>query len=251
MLPASVYNSSGTLSTRPNPCICSSLRDTGVGCHFFSRGPCFIRTLHYDLSVFSGPGTAWLVASLSYIHPFTTRLWSVKEELVENEKNNLFLLWKSGSESVGCSAVSNGLYLSPWNSPGQNTGVGSHFLLQGILLTQGSNLGFKHCRQNLCCLSHHWPDLQGCWAGIPGKTYRSLSSWEWSSAYYSMSVHVFSFSIESCCYSRQRAVLLELVCLLLLTFFVSLCTSWGYFIVKINTFQKKLWNHSLYSWKSV
>ena len=30
-----------------------------------------------------------------------------------------------------------GLY-SPWNSPGQNTGVGSHFLLQGIFPTQGS-----------------------------------------------------------------------------------------------------------------
>ena len=72
---------------------------------FFSRGPRFIRTLHYDLSNFSGPGTAWLVASLSYIHPFTTRLWSMKEELVENEINNLFLLWKSGIESVGHSVV--------------------------------------------------------------------------------------------------------------------------------------------------
>ena len=29
----------------------------------------------------------------------------------------------------------------PWNSPGKNTGVGSHSLLQGIFLTQGSNLG--------------------------------------------------------------------------------------------------------------
>ena len=27
----------------------------------------------------------------------------------------------------------------PWDSPGKNTGVGCHFLLQGILLTQGSN----------------------------------------------------------------------------------------------------------------
>ena len=30
--------------------------------------------------------------------------------------------------------------LCPWNSPGKNTGVGCHFLLQGIFLTQGSNL---------------------------------------------------------------------------------------------------------------
>ena len=28
---------------------------------------------------------------------------------------------------------------SVWNSPGKNTGVGCHFLLQGIFLTQGSN----------------------------------------------------------------------------------------------------------------
>ena len=33
-----------------------------------------------------------------------------------------------------------GLY-SPWNSPGQNTGVGSHSLLQEIFPTQGSNPG--------------------------------------------------------------------------------------------------------------
>ena len=38
---------------------------------------------------------------------------------------------------------------SPWNSPGQNTGVGSLFLLQGILPTQGSNPGLPHCRRTL------------------------------------------------------------------------------------------------------
>ena len=36
-----------------------------------------------------------------------------------------------------------GLY-SPWNSPSQNTGVGSHSLLQGIFPTKGSNPGFLH-----------------------------------------------------------------------------------------------------------
>ena len=35
---------------------------------------------------------------------------------------------------------------SPWNSPGQNTWVGSLSLLQGIFPTQGSNPGFLHCR---------------------------------------------------------------------------------------------------------
>ena len=45
-----------------------------------------------------------------------------------------------------------GLY-SPWNSSGQNTGVGSHSLLQGIFPTQGSNPGLPHCRQILYQLS--------------------------------------------------------------------------------------------------
>ena len=42
----------------------------------------------------------------------------------------------------------------PWNSPDQNTGVGSLSLLQGILPTQGENTGFPHCRQILYQLSH-------------------------------------------------------------------------------------------------
>ena len=33
---------------------------------------------------------------------------------------------------------------SPWNSPGQNTGVGNLSLLQGIFPTQGSNPGLLH-----------------------------------------------------------------------------------------------------------
>ena len=40
------------------------------------------------------------------------------------------------------------------DSPGKNTGVGCHFLLQEIFPTQGLNLGLPHCRQTLYCLSH-------------------------------------------------------------------------------------------------
>ena len=43
---------------------------------------------------------------------------------------------------------------SPWNSPGKNTGVGCHVLLQGLFLTQGSNPSLQHWRQILYCLSH-------------------------------------------------------------------------------------------------
>ena len=59
-----------------------------------------------------------------------------------------------------CPTLCNSMDLySPRNSPGQNTGVGSLSLLQGIFLTQGSNPGLPHCRQILDQLSHK---------GIPG-----------------------------------------------------------------------------------
>ena len=57
------------------------------------------------------------------------------------------------------SVMSNSLQLqyglcSPWNSPGQNTGVGSLFFLQGIFPTQESYSGLPHCRQILYQLSY-------------------------------------------------------------------------------------------------
>ena len=44
--------------------------------------------------------------------------------------------------------------LSPWDFPGNSTGVDCHFLLQWIFPTQGSNPGLPHCRQMLYRLSH-------------------------------------------------------------------------------------------------
>ena len=46
-----------------------------------------------------------------------------------------------------------GLY-SPWNSPGQNTGVRRLSLLQGIFLTQELKWGLLHCRQIIYQLSY-------------------------------------------------------------------------------------------------
>ena len=70
----------------------------------------------------------------------------------------LILFWLMYSTCCSRSVVSDswqphGLY-SPWNSPGQNTGVGSCFLLQGIFPTQGSNPGLPHCRWILYHQSH-------------------------------------------------------------------------------------------------
>ena len=46
-----------------------------------------------------------------------------------------------------------GLY-SPWNSLGQNTGMGCLSLLQGIFPTQGLNQGLRRCRRVLHKLNH-------------------------------------------------------------------------------------------------
>jgi len=52
--------------------------------------------------------------------------------------------------------------VSPWNSPGQNTGVGSLSLLQGIFPTQGLNPGLTHCRQILYQLNHNGGKGSAC-----------------------------------------------------------------------------------------
>ena len=56
---------------------------------------------------------------------------------------------------------------NPWNSPGQNTGVGSLFLFQGLFSTQGLNPRLLHCRQILYQLSHQGSPRILEWVGIP------------------------------------------------------------------------------------
>ena len=57
--------------------------------------------------------------------------------------------------------------LHPCDFLGKNTGVGCHFLLQDIFLTQGSNPGLQLCKQTLYHLSHQgspkclWDDFPG------------------------------------------------------------------------------------------
>ena len=57
--------------------------------------------------------------------------------------------WAPEQQQQMCSVVSDSLWphtlqparlLCPWDVPGKNSGVGCHFLLQGIFPTQGSNL---------------------------------------------------------------------------------------------------------------
>ena len=81
----------------------------------------------------------------------------------------LMLLVFESSES--CSVVSDSLrphkLYSLWNSPGHNTGVGSHSFLQGIFPTQRLNPGLLHCRQILYQLSHQGSPRILVWVAYP------------------------------------------------------------------------------------
>ena len=54
-----------------------------------------------------------------------------------------------------------------WDSPGRNTGVGCHALLQGIFPNQGSNPGLPHCRRILYHLSHQGSPWILEWVAYP------------------------------------------------------------------------------------
>ena len=98
--------------------------------------------------------------------------------------------WSASKKGVSYSALSDslwphGLYpaslLCPWNSPGKNTSVGSHSLLQGLFPTQGSNPGLLHCRKVLYHLSH-----QGSHPGIGFCSFREQSCMHASSVHFSV-----------------------------------------------------------------
>ena len=76
----------------------------------------------------------------------------------------LYMKWSESCSVVSDSLRPHGL-CSPWNSPGQNTGVGSLALLQGLFPTQELNPGLPHCRRILYQRSHR--EAQEYWSGKP------------------------------------------------------------------------------------
>ena len=95
----------------------------------------------------------------------TTSLFSVSVSMVYLVV--LYSLKKRKWKSLSCVWLCNpGLY-SPWNSPHQNTGVGSLSLLQGIFPTQKLNPGLPHCRQILYKLSHQGSPRKLEWVAYP------------------------------------------------------------------------------------
>ena len=95
----------------------------------------------------------WVTSSSGYLSHLGRKLWS-----------------KFQKKSESCSVVSNSfdpMDYSPWNSPGQNTGVGSCSILQGTFLTLGSNPGLPHCRQILYHLNHQGSPRILEWEAFP------------------------------------------------------------------------------------
>ena len=80
-----------------------------------------------------------------YLLRFKNKIDNYYSRIDSCDKTNSLAFPKSKGHSVVSNSLRpHGLY-SPWNSPGQNTRVGSFSLLQGIFPTQGSNPGLPHC----------------------------------------------------------------------------------------------------------
>ena len=118
-----------------------------------SQPPC-LTSNHPNLRTFSN--TAFLLIPLLHI---VSSVLTLTSSICLQFAWNAFLAsllpnWLGESLTVVFDSLwPQGLY-RPWNSPGQNTGVCSLSLLQGIFPTQGSNPGLPHCRQILYQLNH-------------------------------------------------------------------------------------------------
>ena len=87
--------------------------------------------------------------------------------------------------ALSCSTLCNPLdySLCPWDSPGKNTGVGSHSLLQVIFVIQGWSPDFLHCKQILYHLSHQENPQYLVLSSIPADAKQVVTTVNLRSAY--------------------------------------------------------------------
>ena len=90
----------------------------------------------------SGKNSCWMLSlrgglwRSAHVHPLQGNQWDHVYVLSHSVVSDSVIPWTKAPR-----------LLCLWDSPGKNTGVGCHSLLQGIFLTQGSNL-------DLLCLLH-------------------------------------------------------------------------------------------------
>ena len=100
------------------------------------------------LRVYEGPGATQGSSLTLFNHQsnFGRQSYHIPhytEEETEDKRGSVLCL---NMKVLSDSLRPHGRLYSLWNSPGQNTGVGSLSLLQGIFLTQESNRGLLHYR---------------------------------------------------------------------------------------------------------
>ena len=111
----------------------------------------------------------WRSVSIFFFFWYVARLWH--DSYYElNWAASKCVCWNPGFQylmcccaMLSCPVLSNSLWpeglqlprqLCPWDSPGKNSGIGCHALLQGIFSTQELNPGLPHCRQILYQLNY-------------------------------------------------------------------------------------------------
>ena len=150
-------------------------KNTGVGCHFhllLTQGLKLLQPFALADRFFTTRATGWagydltktLCAKQMEVLWVPADLISFLCVLSKKKSHWTKVNWQGmrlkhcNHESQSRSVMPDSLWpqglCSPWNSSGQNTGVGSLSLLQGIFPTQGSNPGFPHCTWILYQLSH-------------------------------------------------------------------------------------------------
>ena len=93
-------------------------------------------------------------ACFSHYFPFDGRLFFLFQVFFFFGCCEFIMLFSQSCPTLCYPMESSPAGSSPLNSPGKNTGVGCDFLLQGLFLSQASNLGLLHCRQ-IYQMSHH------------------------------------------------------------------------------------------------
>ena len=136
------------------PTLCDSLdgNPPGSSVHGFSQA-----RIPESVSISFSRGSSWPRDQTSKSLALAGRFFTTEQP--GKLRMNMRIPWSEGAQShpnlcdpTDCSLLG---FLCPWDFPGKSTGVGCHFLLQGIFPTQGLNPGFWHCRHTLHPLSHH------------------------------------------------------------------------------------------------